>query len=254
MRRFYIPKEMFSKDTVKLSADICRHIHTVLRLDKGDLIEVFDGESAFVAEILEISRHGGSATVKHTIEGEDKRKILRVKLLPAVIKSKRMDFLIEKAVELGVDEIQPILTHRSVVKSSEEKVRHWNKIAQSATSQSGRIDVPPIHPPLPFAKALELLANVKIILHERERDQSLEDIISANRHLIRGDASSANSIPIVALLSGPEGGFTEEELSQAMAKGCVPCGLGDAVLRAETAPLTALAVLNHLTRKMRKSN
>lgn len=254
MRRFYIPKEMFIKDTVKLPADICKHIHTVLRLAKGDLIEVFDGESAFVAEILEISRHGGSATVKHRIEGkENRKKILRVRLLPAVIKSNRMDFLIEKAVELEVDEIQPILTYRVVVKSSDEKVRHWNKIAQSAASQSGRVDVPPIHPPLIFSKALELSADVKIILHERERDKSLEDVINANMHIIISeDTSSANSLPIVALLSGPEGGFTDEEISQAMAKGCVPCGLGDAVLRAETAPLVALAVLSHITRKMRK--
>lgn len=248
MRRFYVPREMFDKNTIRLSADICKHIHRVLRLSKGDLIEVFDGECAFVAQIKEISSHGGAGILKRKIEGGNKKKFLRIRLLPAVIKSNRMDFLIEKAVELGVYEIQPILTYRGVVKAGKEKVRHWNNIARASASQSGRIYIPPVHLPIPFDEALEGAADIKVILHEKEQKIYLEDIIEANMHTM----ASMSSLPIVALLSGPEGGFTEKEVAQAIAKEHTPCGLGDAVLRAETAPFVALSILNYLTRKMIK--
>lgn len=248
MRRFYVPKEMFGKDTVKLSPDICKHIHTVLRLREGDLVEIFDGECAFAVEISEISRHGGMGIVKHKIEGKDKKKSFQVRLCPAVIKAHRMDFLVEKAVELGVNEIQPVVSLRSVVKPAGEKLAHWNKVARASAAQSGRVDVPPVRPPMPFTKALELDADIKIILHEKERHTYLDDIIEADRHIIKGDIA----LPVITLLSGPEGGFTDEEIGQAMKKGYIPCGLGDAVLRAETAAIVAVAVISQFTRKAKR--
>jgi 16S rRNA (uracil1498-N3)-methyltransferase len=155
--------------------------------------------------------------------------------------NERMDWLVEKAAELGARSIQPLMTERSVLRLSGERAQkkcaHWQSIAVAACEQSGRNRVPLVHPVLGFdawAKALTpALHGQRIVLSLRAEAQGLRQICP------RGSEASAS----ITFLSGPEGGLSAAEEEQAMALGFVPTSLGLSTLRAETAPLAALAAM-----------
>ena len=193
MRRFYVPKKRWQGNKALLDSDQCRHLTRVLRMGAGDTVIIFDGKGEFEAVIASVDKSGAWCEIVRPIKDRPAKKA-HIILAPALIKAKKMDMVIEKATELGADEIIPFTSQRCVIKPKPHKSDRWIKIAESAAAQSGQTDVPKIHEPLDFKKILHQKADLKIMLWEGERDD-----VGARRAL---------PLPRILLLVGPEGGFT----------------------------------------------
>ena len=234
MPRFYCPLPLAPGAQVTLPPTAARHVQ-VLRLQPGDGITLFNGEGGeWAASVTRMGRSDVDVEIgaHATIEREAARAVHLVVGMPA---NERMDWLVEKATELGAASIQPVTTARSVVKLAGERAakrqQHWQAIAVSACEQCGRNRVPPVHAPLALADWLRRApaAGQRLLLSLRDGSQPLRQAA--------GGASQ------VWVLHGPEGGLTAQEEDAALAAGFVPASLGTRVLRAETASVAALAVL-----------
>lgn len=246
-------------DALDLPAGAARHVQ-VLRLQPGDAITLFagDGGGEFDAVVTRMGRNAVAVAVgaHHAVDREPPRAL---HLAAALIASDRMDWLVEKATELGVASIQPLVAARSVLKlageRADKKRAHWQAVAVAACEQCGRNRVPDIHavqtlgdwlaapPPAsaaPTAKpapgAPEAPQRWLLSLHPQA--QPLARAAAA----YSTTATTSTQRPLI-LLCGPEGGFTDAEEALALAQGFAPVSLGARVLRAETAPLAALAAL-----------
>lgn len=237
LRRIYSDEPLRESGTVALTGEAANHIAKVLRLRVGDTLLVFDGSGRdFDAEITGFRRDGVSVAIGtgHDVATESPANIT---LLQGVCRGPRMDTVIQKATELGVTRIRPVLTERSVVRldadHSERKQEHWRRVAISACEQCGRSRIPDVASPVPLDSALGQAdaSQVKLLLDPGAA------------------AAMAGMTPDggpIALLIGPEGGLTENELRLAADCGFRGVRLGPRILRTETAPLAALAVLQFL--------
>ena len=234
MPRFYCPLPLAPGAQITLPPTAARHVQ-VLRLQPGDGITLFNGEGGeWAAAVTRMGRSDVDVEIgTHSpVEREAARAVHLVVGMPA---NERMDWLVEKATELGAASIQPVTTARSVVKLAGERAAkrqaHWQAIAVAACEQCGRNRVPPVHAPLALADWLRgaPAAGQRLLLSLRDGSQPLRQAA--------GGASQ------VWVLHGPEGGLTAQEEDAALAAGFVPASLGTRVLRAETASVAALAVL-----------
>ena len=213
----------------------------VLRLQPGDAITLFNGAAAhgqWQAQIVEMGRsHVQVRLVAHeALECEHRRP---VHLLAGITANERMDWLVEKATELGAASLTPLLAERSVLKlkgeRGEKKRDHWQAVAVAACEQCGRNQVPVIHPAVTLAQWLAAHPQPP---HE---SRAVLSLAAGSRPLLQAVPAGAGS---VVVLSGPEGGLSPQEEAAALAAGFAPITLGPRVLRAETAPLAALALLD----------
>lgn len=241
MPRYHCPIPLHIGAELDLPAGAARHVQ-VLRHQPGDTITLFEGQNGpgfaggeFQAEITRMGRSDvGVRIVGHrAVEREARRAVHLVVGMPA---NERMDWLVEKATELGVASIQPVMAARSVLKlkgeRADKKTERWQSIAISACEQCGRNQVPAIHAPQPLSDWLrgsEALGRARFILSLREGSQPLR--------AAAGDAQA------VWVLHGPEGGLTAQEEDWALAQGWQSASLGSRVLRAETASVAALSLL-----------
>ncbi|HEX5374007.1 MAG TPA: 16S rRNA (uracil(1498)-N(3))-methyltransferase [Aquabacterium sp.] len=219
----------------------------VLRLQPGDALTLFDGRGGeWAAEVLSMGRKEVSARLLQHLD-VDRELGVRVTVALGMPTNDRMDALVEKATELGVHAIQPLVCARSVLRLDGEragkKVAHWQSVVESACEQSGRTRVPEVRPVLSFKQWVSTAAvaepgAVLSFAPQHHVHDWLQD------HL---EGAAGSSSP-VSFLSGPEGGLTDEEEAQAKAAGWVPVGLGPRVLRADTAPLMALSLVGGLMR------
>ena len=231
MSRFYCPTHLATGLTLSLPPGAARHVQ-VLRLQPGDAITLFNGEGGeFDATVTRMGRSDVEVAVgaHHAIEREAHRA---VHLLAGITANERMDWLVEKATELGVASITPLVAERSVLKlkgeRAEKKLAHWQGVAVAAAEQCGRNRVPLIHPAVTLTEWLKKAApGERWVLSLSEGTQPV------SRQLSQGP---------VTVLSGPEGGLSPSEESTALAAGFAPVSLGPRVLRAETAPLALLAL------------
>lgn len=238
MPRFYCPPPLPTSGIFELPPDAAHHATRVLRLRAGDPVEIFDG--------LGNQRRGSIAQLdgRRVAIGQlsavdtSRESPLRLLLAQAMASSEKMDWVIQKATELGVAEIQPIDMERSVARLSAERLdkrlEHWQQVAISACEQCGRNLLPQIHAPLDIMAWL----------------QQMKNAADARFILLPQGSASLHSQPRppgrVALLVGPEGGFTEAEGDSALRCGFVPVRLGARVLRTETAAIAGLAALQTL--------
>jgi 16S rRNA (uracil1498-N3)-methyltransferase len=234
LTRCYVPEPLSAGDTRRLPQDVSTHVARVLRARAGQLLTLFDGRGGeYDATILDIDRDGVRVRIDahRPIERESP---LRVTLLQALARGERMDLIVQKATELGVAAILAWSAERSVVRLDDaglaRRCEHWRAIAISACEQCGRNQVPPIDAVADLASACARAdgASLRLLLAPE-----------ATRSLI----SMAGRSPGVSLVVGPEGGFSDAELALAAQQGFQSCRLGPRVLRAETAPLAALAAL-----------
>ncbi len=251
MPRFFCPAPLHTGDSLELPAGVARHVQ-VLRLQPGDSITLFNhgpgwttgsagspgGE--FEASVTQMGRSNVQVQVgaHHAVEREAARAVHIAIAMPA---NDRMDWLVEKATELGVASIQPLMSERSVLRLSGEradkKTAHWQSVAVSACEQCGGNRVPLLHPVATLAHWLralpegKALSPVRLLLSLREGSHPLRAWLAAD------------AAPAAIFLSGPEGGLSAAEEDAALACGFAPVSLGARVLRAETAALTALALL-----------
>ncbi len=241
--RFFCDRALATGAALALPSGAARHIQ-VLRLQPGDVIRLFDGRGGeFDATIDRMGRSEVAATVgaQHPIEREAARAVHLALGMPA---NERMDWLVEKATELGAASIQPLVTAHGVLRLSGEraakKVGHWQAIAIAACEQCGRNRVPAVRPVQAFADWIDGLAPPVGQLSTQARWLlSLAANAQPVGRLASGDAPSEGTI----VLSGPEGGLSSAEEAIAVAHGFVPRSLGPRVLRAETAAIAALARL-----------
>ena len=236
MARFHCPLPLASGQRLALPPGPARHVQ-VLRLQPGDALTLFNGEGGeFEARVTRMGRSEVEVELgtHQPIEREAARA---VHLLCGITANERMDWLVEKATELGVASLTPLLAERSVLKlkgeRADKKRAHWQGVAVAAAEQCGRNRVPPVHEALTLADGLA---------QANARAPALRCVLSLAEGA-RPLAQVAAGTEPLWLLSGPEGGLSPAEEAQALAAGFVPVTLGPRVLRAETAPLAALAAL-----------
>ncbi|MDA8164289.1 MAG: 16S rRNA (uracil(1498)-N(3))-methyltransferase [Desulfobacteraceae bacterium] len=236
MHQFFIEPEAVRGDTVLITGAEAHHLRTVLRLAAGDRVRLFDG----TGRILE-------AVVTRVSKGETETRIVacttaepppvQVHIGQAQLKGKKMDLLVQKANELGIQTLMPFVSARCEVRTGNpERQERWERIVFESCKQCGRA-VPMACPPeTDFAGMLAAGCefDLKLIFWEEERQRSLGPLL----------APMAPVHTAMALI-GPEGGFTEEEVTQATAAGFLPVSIGRRILRAETASLAAMAILQH---------
>ena len=255
MHRHYIETEKLLAPTIVLPREDARHLQTVLRLRMNDEVELFDGQGLTVqARIASTERHSMmltplAAPVKHPLPA------CQLVLFACVSKGKRMDWTIEKGVELGVSRIVPILSERTIVRLDEEdaegKTDRWLRVAIEAARQSGTAWLPAIDPPVRLAEAGPLVracAPVFVAALVPEA-QPMRNVLAKMRndgqaHGLCAFAPLRENVPATAgWFVGPEGDFTPVELQLLIAHGAIAVSLGRQVLRTETAAIWGLCVL-----------
>ncbi len=248
MPRFHCPAPLTTGALLTLPAGAARHVQ-VLRLQPGDGITLFHGDPAFAGGTGEFSAaitQMGRSEVQVRIgehQAVEREAVRAVHLALSMPANERMDWLVEKATELGVASIQPLMSERSVLRLSaeraEKKVAHWQSIAVSACEQCGGNRVPLVHEVTGFSawvaggkQTADTAAGGSFLLTLRPGARGLREA-----------AAALGTSPAVTFLSGPEGGLSSAEEDRALACGFTPVTLGPRVLRAETAALCALAAL-----------
>lgn len=235
MTRIHVPLPLAVGASLDLPDEAARHVAQVLRMRVGEPLVLFNGEGGeYQATITATGRRDVAVSID-SFDPVDRESRLDITLVQCVSKGERMDYTVQKAVELGVSRILPLLSERSVVKLDAErwdkKLEHWRGIAASACEQSGRTRLPEVAP-------------------VQKLDAWLATSASALRLVLAPTESvSLNALPpatSIALLIGPEGGLSDNEIAAARQAGCVGIGLGPRVLRTETAGVAALAALQLL--------
>lgn|SRR5690625_2893748 len=234
--RIFTAQPLQTDAVVELGRDAARHLVTVLRLQVGHPLTLFNGEGGeFAAEIVA----AGSKSVTVQVLAHDaveRESPLLTRLGIGLSRGDRFDWVLQKATELGVTEIVPLHTERTEVKlkgdREDKKLRHWEQVIVSACEQSGRTRVPQLHSPQLLDEWLPVSADIKLLLHHRS-----DTTLSSLRQ--RQPASAA-------LLIGPEGGLSEQEIARGTAAGFQSLTLGPRVFRTETAPVVALGLLQGL--------
>ncbi|OYV06405.1 MAG: 16S rRNA (uracil(1498)-N(3))-methyltransferase [Verrucomicrobiales bacterium VVV1] len=237
MARFFLPSDSWG-EVAWLTGDEAKHLSQVLRIRAGEKVAVFDGKGRRAdATVEEVSRERvrlelGAVTSIPILEPE-------VILALAIPKGKKMDLVVQKAVELGVSAIQPLVTRNTIVQPGEGKSDKWQRVALEACKQSGLDHLPTVHEPLDFGKWIEALGRpvgqeLRLIASLAEGARPMREILR------RADVPSR-----VVLLVGPEGDFTPAETQAALDAVFAPVTLGATVLRAETASLFCLSAIRY---------
>ena len=235
MARFHLPPESWQQDPA-LTGDEARHLSQVLRMKPGDSVIVFDGHGRrATAEILNVTRDRVSLKL-----GEISRPLAplpAITLAQAIPKGKNMDLIVQKAVELGIASIQPLVTRYTVVQPGDGKSGKWRRNALEACKQCGQDTLPEIAEPLAFDRWIASQSEtpgLKLIA-------SLALGARPMREVLRDHPATTQA----TLLVGPEGDFSPEETNAALAAGFLPISLGSIVLRVETATLFCLSALRY---------
>ncbi|MGE5115524.1 MAG: 16S rRNA (uracil(1498)-N(3))-methyltransferase [Betaproteobacteria bacterium] len=236
--RFFVDAPLHAGVTLGLPAGAARHAQ-VLRLQPGDAVTLFDGRGGeWDAEVLRMGRSEVQARLRqrHEVERELPLAVVLALGMPA---NERMDALVEKATELGAAAIEPLVCARSVLRPDPERAQrrraHWQAVAVAAAEQSGRTRVPQVHPVRSWAQAFAdpSASDTQFVLSLRPTAVPWPE--AAGARIADGRR--------VRLLSGPEGGLTDQEERLALAAGALAVSLGARTLRADTAPLAALAAI-----------
>ena len=234
MPRFYCPTPLHTGLVLSLPPGAARHVQ-VLRLQPGDAITLFNGEGGeFSATVTRMGRSDVDVEIG-AHDSVEREAPCAVHLLAGITANERMDWLVEKATELGVASITPLVAERSVLKlkgeRADKKLAHWQGVAVAAAEQCGRNRVPTIHQAVTLSQWLAQpgLVAERWVLSLAPGTQAW--------------AALATNRPAVVVLSGPEGGLAPGEEAAALAAGFQPLTLGPRVLRAETAPLAVLSAL-----------
>jgi len=235
-RRIFAPPEAFRDEGLLLDADRQRHLRTVLRLGPGDEFAVTDGAGAeYLARIEHLGRGEGRAQILERTEPPRESRLEMV-LAQALPKGDRFALVLEKAVELGVSGIIPVLSRRTVpAGGAAAAAARWRRLAEAAVAQSGRTRLPALHPPRPFEALIadQSLPDIRILLWEQS-SENLREVV---------DGRPAPRSVLVAV--GPEGGWSEQEVQRARREGFAAVRFGPRTLRTETAGIAALAVLQN---------
>lgn len=236
MPRFFEDRSNFKSNNVTVTGDNFNHLSKVLRAEIGDEIVVTDDYGIdYICVINGIFSDKITARIEDFTKNENEPDV-KIHLFQCVPKFDKMDSVVQKCVELGAFKIYPVVSARCVAKISEERgvkrVTRWRRISESAAKQSGRGIIPDVSDIISFEEAVALASkmDVKVVPYEREQEGSFRNLDVAN-------AKSA------AIIIGPEGGFSDEEIEICVKNEIVPITLGKRILRTETAGINAISIL-----------
>lgn len=238
MNRFYVDKGQIQGGWAVITGGDVRHINQVLRLSAGDRIVVCDGDSNDYIGVIKESTKDSIRVKLGKMEISTAEAENRLVLYQAVAKGTKMDYVIQKGTELGISAFVPVTTSRTVVKPGgqenvRKKIQRWQRIAMEAAKQSGRGRVPVVLPPMDFNRALEDMETYELaILSHGEGDTSINMIPGQRGHYAE-----------IAIMIGPEGGFSCDEVRKAKEKGIPVVVVGPRTLRTETAGMVITAIL-----------
>jgi 16S rRNA (uracil1498-N3)-methyltransferase len=240
-RRFFVEK--FEGGSAKLEGEAAHHLGRVLRAETGQVYELSDGHSAWLAKVDRVGRDKLEFVLLEQIPSHTTS--LEIILLLSVVKFDAMEWALEKATELGISRIMPLAASRSekaLIAAAAKRGGRWKKILLGASEQSRRLGVPVLHEVARPEKAFcAIAAEIKLMLSERPEAPPLRGVLEG--------ASGRR----VALAIGPEGGWTDEEFGAASRAGFRQASLGPLVLRTETAVIAALASVNYALAQKDKS-
>lgn len=242
MHRFFVePSQIGEKEIVITGPDV-NHIRNVLRMRAGEELLAADGQGSEYRCILrELQDSEIRAEICRKLSGSAELPS-RITLFQGLPKSDKMDFIIQKCVELGVFRIVPVTTKRTVVKldakKEESRRKRWTAVSESAAKQSGRGIIPEISGVQSFREAVEEAGELDVCLIPYEKAENM----ARTREILSGIPAGAS----IGVFIGPEGGFEEEEVREAMEAGARPITLGRRILRTETAGMAVLAMLGYL--------
>jgi len=230
--RIFLGNSLATDTSISFDNESAHYVRNVLRLKKGDPITVFNGQGGeFSALLTLVSKKSVTANIGkwRPVETES---ALSIQLAVGISRGERMDFVIQKSVELGVSHICPLITKRTVVKLTPEKCEqkhlHWSKIAQNACEQCGRDRLPEISSPVGYTDFVSTGEGLRLFLDPRS-EVKLSEVQNPQQEVV--------------LLSGPEGGFSDQERKHALSCGYTGVRLGPRILRTETAVLAGIAIL-----------
>ena len=264
MFRFFVSPEQIAGDQVTVVGEDVNHMKNVLRMKPGEKVRISNGSDEDYFCTIEELKDG---QVRLHVDSRETSSIelpVQITLFQGLPKSDKMEWIIQKAVELGAYEIVPVAMKRSVVKldvkKAAAKTKRWNAIAESAAKQSGRMVIPQVQMPVNFAQAVEQAASMEYKLLPYENEEGMEGVRRILGELAKESGSrrqktaacetgrrQQSDLPIrVGIFIGPEGGFEPEEVCLAQEKGWKKISLGRRILRTETAGMALLSVLVYL--------
>lgn len=232
--RIYYPNQLSAGDVITLPKTSCQHVLKSLRLRDRDDIVLFNGQGGEFQGILNVtSRHEATVTLTH-FSDVDRESSPYIHLGQCLSRHERMDYAIQKSVEVGVSEITPILSERCQVKLPRDRVEkrltHWRQVIISACEQSGRTSVPRLNPPCGLMEWIASVEGTTVICNWSNDDWKPREKVKK-----------------INLLVGPEGGFSPEESLNVKKQGVKTMSLGVRTLRTETAPVVAIVLLQNLS-------
>ncbi len=232
-RLFLLPEYLTSKQ-ISITGEQARHLIRVLRSKPGDTVTVLDGSGyKYECRLLTVNKKEVQAEVIHKAPYSVESPV-SITLAQGIPKGEKMDFIVQKSTELGVTKIIPLITRFSQIRHT-AKSKRWGKIALSASRQSGREQIPLVTEPVSFEEFLkQYTSGYGIIFSEEEKEKNFKKVLS--------DFQGASEI---TLLVGPEGGFSKDEVKSALRKDFISASLGPRILRTETAPLTAISIIQY---------
>ena len=246
MSKFFIPPECIKGNLALIVGQEAHHILDVMRLKKQDRITAFDGTGKlYEGKILDTANKKVKVQIEHVVQDSQKTD-LEITLAQGLPKKNKMEYIIEKCTELGIDLIMPTQTTRTIVKLdrvrfASRKLR-WQKIAREAAKQCGRTTIPQVQGLSPWPTVLSALSDFDLkllfslvsLVSLGKQTQRLKDVLRAY-----------NKAKKIILLIGPEGDFTPEEVRGALNAGCIAVSLGKNILKSDTAAISALAMINY---------
>jgi 16S rRNA (uracil1498-N3)-methyltransferase len=231
-RRFFV--DAVQSGRARITGADAHHLTRVLRVEPGQQFEISDNHAVYLAEVESARKDLVSFSVREKVPSAE--PLVRTSLLASLIRFERFEWMLEKATELGVARVVPLHAQRSekgLEQAAGKRMSRWNRIVREASEQSRRARLPEIGDPVDLAGALKFEAACRYVLEEAAAPPILQSLPA---HREPGHS--------VALLVGPEGGWTEREREQIAGAGWRPVSLGTQILRAETAAIAALAIVN----------
>jgi len=242
VKRRFLADEVHG-DKAFLTGQNAAHLARVLRARVGQEYEIAGQGLVRIGKITIIEDDRIEFLLGSKVHSEE---VVPVTLVVAIFKFDRFEWAIEKATELGVERIVPVIARRTdahLAKAAEKRVERWRRIAHEASQQSRRIQPPEIADPVKLKEVLAMESGLKILLAESEDQRMLRDVVAESRsRALRLGSGQASGVQSVMLGVGPEGGWTEDELRSFAETGWVSASLGPTILRAETAVVAALAI------------
>jgi 16S rRNA (uracil1498-N3)-methyltransferase len=241
LRRFFVEKILPTEGLISITGKEARHITNVLRMKKGEALIIMDGKGQLFESVIE-KLHSGAVEVKiiKSIPSPPSSSI-EISLGQALIKSKNMDYFIQKTTELGIHSIHLFYSERTVIRLKPDNLAHkidrWNEIIKSACKQCGRSAFPIIYSPIPFKKLIKKVtakSTLKLLVWEDEQKTDLKNVFK-----------SMSPSPHIMAIVGPEGGFTVNEIKLAREAGFRIVSLGKRILRSETAGVTLASIIQY---------